>query len=64
MADPAPLGNVPTASSLDERKQEIITMYEGYKAGFPEVPKRQCAAMPRTMVQSTATCEVTRVVGI
>ena len=33
----APTGDVPTFSSLDERKQEISTMYEGYKAGFPEV---------------------------
>jgi len=37
VADPAPLGDAPTATSLDERKQEISTMYESYKAGFPEV---------------------------
>ena len=37
----APAGDVPTLSSLDERKQEIGTMYEGYKAGFPEVTLAQ-----------------------
>jgi len=63
VADPAPLGEVPTATSVDERRQEIITMYEGYKAGFPEVCERRRAAMPTTMVQSLATCTLTRVVG-
>jgi hypothetical protein len=37
---------VPTFSSLDERKQEISTMYDGYKAGFPEVIA-ECRAVVR-----------------
>ena len=51
MTAPAAAGDaVPSFSSLAERRQEISTMYDGYKAGFPEVTPDGNAPSPATMM--------------